>query len=678
MINNKKFIINITSVILLTILSLVLCSALLIIYFTYARNYQAILVFSKDTMNRVSALIDERLHCMVENEERLIQSGSYFFLATSDFSIKNRELTYYMLGVLKAHPDLYSYYILKGKKFIEMANLALVGQKYYSTNPQKPLPPRSLYRLLFVDRDVTPPIETLVYLNEAFEPTGSEQSSNNVFNPFVRPWYHQAITTRGLYWTQLYPDFFSGKEGVTAGAPIYDMKGNLFGVIGTYLPLNQLDTFLRKQKIGNTGKAYIVNAEGVLISGAEDARLLSNAYKEFSRSHEKLFNMKYLGITYLVSVKQFPMQNGNWLIVIIVPFLDFFQNMLQTQEMTILISNLILLLAAIIAVYFARKISQPIVEMSKQIDNVRHFDFANNKEVVSHIKEIAEMSASIVSMQAAIRSFSRFVPKEIVSKLLLTSQELRLQGEKKELTIFFLDIQQFTTISEILPLETVVSLLSEYYNSLSHIILEANGTIDKYMGDNIMAFWGAPVDDPNQARNACLAALRCQRYIDQFNQKQRNNQLPEFHARIGIHSGMVIVGNIGTEEKMNYTIIGDPVNTASRLEQLVKTYHSRTIVSEDIYSKIGKDFLTRPLDYITLRGKAQPMKILELIATLDGDPALTANEAQIELATLFTEAYDVFFEGNHAKAKTLFLAIKAKFPDDFPTEFYLQRLEKDL
>jgi len=205
--------------------------------------------------------------------------------------------------------------------------------------------------------------------------------------------------------------------------------------------------------------------------------------------------------------------------------------------------------------------------------------------------------------------------------------------------------------------------------------LAEKGTIDKYIGDGIMAFWGAPHPLSDHADQACLSALRCQSLLKTLNDKRIQNNLPPFFTRIGINTGVALVGNLGTMERMNYTAIGDAVNLASRLQNINKMYRTKIIIGEETKAKLSANFLVRPLDIVEVRGKKNKTKIFELIGTLSGDPETQATPAQIELSKLFTEAVDAFEQGDLEAAKAKFTAIYEKFPNDEPAQFYLKRME---
>lgn len=214
-------------------------------------------------------------------------------------------------------------------------------------------------------------------------------------------------------------------------------------------------------------------------------------------------------------------------------------------------------------------------------------------------------------------TFSKFVSTDIVNELLKDPEKIALGGSKKEITIFFSDVRGFTSISESLSPEELVSLLNDYLSAMTDIIIELKGTIDKYMGDAIMAFWGAPVPLEEHAYYACVASLVQLDYLKELQKKWKDMNLPVIDIGIGLNTGYAIVGNMGSSHRMDYTCMGDTINLGSRLEGSNKTYGTNTILSEYTYEKVKDRVYARELDLVQVKGKTQPVRIYELIGLLN-------------------------------------------------------------
>jgi adenylate cyclase len=208
-----------------------------------------------------------------------------------------------------------------------------------------------------------------------------------------------------------------------------------------------------------------------------------------------------------------------------------------------------------------------------------------------------------------------YVSPEVVNILLKNPEKLNLGGEDRDVTIMFSDIRGFTSLSEGMSPQDLVSLINNYLSRMTDIIMENRGTVDKYIGDAIMAFWGAPLDDPEHPYRACKAALEMLEAL-----KEINDTLPEnrkIDIGIGINTGIATIGNMGSTKKKNYTAMGDTVNLASRLEGVNKVFHTRIIISEYTYERVKDRLLCRQLDVIRVKGKTIPVKIYEVIDFID-------------------------------------------------------------
>ncbi|MDR2481243.1 MAG: HAMP domain-containing protein [Spirochaetaceae bacterium] len=204
--------------------------------------------------------------------------------------------------------------------------------------------------------------------------------------------------------------------------------------------------------------------------------------------------------------------------------------------------------------------------------------------------------------------FQKYVPQNVIEQF-FASPESMLCGETRELVILFSDIRSFTTISESMPPEDVVNCLNRYFSGQVDTVIQYNGIVDKYIGDALMAFWGAPVKTENDALSAVLSALEMLDILVEFNKEQRQLGFPEFKIGIGINLGNVTVGNIGNDRKMNYTIIGDAVNLASRVEDLTKEHNEQLLITEYVYEKVKDSVGTRFIGTTNIRGRTEPVGI---------------------------------------------------------------------
>jgi adenylate cyclase len=270
--------------------------------------------------------------------------------------------------------------------------------------------------------------------------------------------------------------------------------------------------------------------------------------------------------------------------------------------------------------------------------------------------------------KTSLRSFQKYVPADLVRLLLSSGQEAKLGGENKIVTIYFCDLADFTAVSEKLTPQELVQHLSDYLGTFSAQILATGGTVDKYVGDGIMAFWGAPVPNPTHALAACTTALRNQQSLKELRGRWQAEGKPLLFTRIGIHMGEVVVGNIGSPTRLNYTVMGDAVNLASRLEGLNKYYGTEILISESIYQEIQAAVVARPLDYVSVKGKTRAVLIFELLG-LKGD----TEKAIEDLTELSVQALACYHEQRWAEAIQLFEQVLQLRPEDGPARSMIVR-----
>jgi adenylate cyclase len=220
-------------------------------------------------------------------------------------------------------------------------------------------------------------------------------------------------------------------------------------------------------------------------------------------------------------------------------------------------------------------------------------------------------------------TFGKYMTASVMEHLL--AGKVALGGESLKVTILFTDIRGFTTISERMDPQQLVGLLNEYFTEMVSIVMQEDGVVDKYIGDAIMAVFGAPVPKPEDPVNAVRAAVRMRRALEQLNARLVERGLPLLRTGIGIHTGEVVAGNIGSDKRMEYTVIGDPVNLASRLETSTKELGVNVLISEDTYELTKDAIEARPVREITVKGRAQPVMTYEVMG-LKGEALLTADE----------------------------------------------------
>ncbi|HII71301.1 TPA: adenylate/guanylate cyclase domain-containing protein [Candidatus Woesearchaeota archaeon] len=273
-------------------------------------------------------------------------------------------------------------------------------------------------------------------------------------------------------------------------------------------------------------------------------------------------------------------------------------------------------------------------------------------------------------------AFEKYVSPKIIQQVMKDPKALNLGGEKRTITVFFSDIRGFTTLSEGLTPEQLVHLLNEYLSAMTQIIMKHDGVVDKYMGDAIMAFWNAPMDQKDHALLAARASFDMEKKLKELQAKWKKDGIPSFDIGIGLNSGPAVVGNMGSYDRFDYTAMGDTVNLGSRLEGLNKPYNSRILISESTKKLVQKEFMTRKIDKVAVKGKKEPVIIYELAGSF-----AEAEEWYQPLCDKFEEGVGHYFDKEWDKAIHCFkecLKIRkdrGDGKDDGPSVTFIERCE---
>jgi len=474
-----------------------------------------------------------------------------------------------------------------------------------------------------------PPAEMIINRNVKGNITSTKTVEEH-YDPRVRPWFITASKQGKPGWTDVY--FYDQDKflGVTFAAPVYKTNKQLQGVIGVDVRLDWISWYIAGLKVTPHGILFIVQNDGKLIGFPNYEKMknltrlmdihtlsekwVADSFDLYQKNKKENFSFQYKNQTYLVTYHPIPMMaHQGWLIGLVIPERDFIGQLIQTRLLNVWVSLFILLTGILIVTYVVNGIVKPVKSLINETNKIKDFDLEGNGKVFSHIKEIIQLSEAITTMKNGLKAFKRYVPSELVRQLIRKGENTTLGGSHKMMTAFFSDIKGFTAISHRADADQLISQLNEYFEELTRIILNEHGTIDKYIGDAIMAFWGAPDDIANPCHHAAEAALQFTEHLSVLNKKWVNEGKPEFYTRIGINYGEAIVGNIGSSERINYTAIGDSINIASRLEGVNKELNTMIVVSETVYQKIRNEFNCRDVGSVSLKGINEKVTVYELL-----------------------------------------------------------------
>jgi len=525
-------------------------------------------------------------------------------------------------------------------------------------------------------------VEIWRFLDASSRTVGSRFSTDVSFRPTIRPWYGPAFDTDGVVHSAPYPFFSSRSLGLTL-ARRFD--GRVPGVFGVDLTLTAVSRFLARQDISENGLAFLFSRDGLLLAhpdpgltlrkasfrkgsslvptslGDLDDPIIAAVYRRFRETGGEtgVFFFSLAGEEYMGCVTKVPETSlpGGYMAVV-APARDFTRDMEQTRRDNLLFTLVVLLIVVPLIVVMSRRIASRLQALSREADRIREFDLEETPEISSRIKEINHLAVSVRGMKSALRSFGQYVPSSLVAKIVSGELSPRLGGSRRQLTILFTDIADFTTLSEASEPEALMSQVSVYFKKMSSIILMHQGTIDKFIGDAIMAFWNAPTRDEEHVRHACTAALYAARASNALNEAWSREGKPTLYTRFGLHAGDCIVGNVGSSDRMDYTAMGDTVNMASRLEGLNKYLHTQILASREVRDLAGDGFAFRPAGRVVPKGKTAATDVYELVGF--------AGQVDMELMAAWETAYDRFMSRDFADAAERFGRLAEARPEDVP------------
>jgi adenylate cyclase len=449
-----------------------------------------------------------------------------------------------------------------------------------------------------------------------------------------RPWYSETMKAHRSVVSLPYLSSSIGAPVITISAPL---RGKVSGVLAADLKLDTFSDFVQTQRPGEHGIVLIFDSTGSLIAHPDFAQFVTRAMTHPSKP--QLPNIKDInsgvaaaalrgahgreyydgnisdeqGNGYLFRLAQFPLGEHSAKILLLGAQGDFVQDVRRLQ-----FSGLILAIVAgaafVPAVWmFGNGMSRSLKAITAQAARIQKMAAPDPFPVTSRIKEICELGSTVNLAQRTIRSFARFVPKEIVRGVMDNSISTELGGIRREVTVVFTDVRDFTTIAESADPDVLMHQTSRYFSVLTGAFLAEGGTVDKFIGDAVMVFWNAPNSQPDHIERACRAVLASKMACEKLNAQFEAEGVKPFFTRFGIHVGEAVVGNLGSTERMNYTALGNTVNLAARLEGLNKQFGTAILVSEGVYLRVQHCFLFRPLDSVIAKGMTKQTRIFELV-----------------------------------------------------------------
>lgn len=476
---------------------------------------------------------------------------------------------------------------------------------------------------------------TRVFENKGGDRIGQTEIPPRGYDARERNWYMDARQSGQLTTSAPYLSFNLDVPMVTLSVPF---DGKAHGVVGLDLKLDSSSGSASFTKFRKNGYLLIFDSEGTLIVHPQYAAL----FERYSRNAigQRLPNVSDLqgtpegriiaewdnsspyrhklhwrgGKDYFARLETITLgSNLAANVLLVAPADEFAESIRDLDRKARVLALLACLLFVPAAWIFGTRMSQTISDITAEAARLQTMAPPPETAIGSVIRELDILARTIYKSQRAIWLFSRLAPREIVRGVLDNSISTELGGTRQEITALFTDVRGFTTIAENADPDLLMQQTSRYFTALTDVILLEGGTVDKFIGDAVMAFWNAPNPQFDHCERACRAALRAKQANEAINRQFEAEGLPLFFTRFGVHVGEAVVGNLGSSERMNYTALGNIVNLAARLEGLNKQYGTQILVSESVYARVSGSFHFRFVDTVVAKGMTAQTKIYELL-----------------------------------------------------------------
>lgn len=441
-------------------------------------------------------------------------------------------------------------------------------------------------------------------------------------------WYREAMRLNDEHWSTLTTHPNGERLAAAFAAPV-EIDQKPAGVIAIIIELTRVSNFLSQLTVGKSAGAFILDRQGGVVAApdpdASEVVPLKTSHPLFPVAVDAIRNASAYnpgdgeplkrqvtrdGKAYQAVLT--PISFPGWSLVTVVPESEFLGPVQMTIRRLLIGLAVLIVAAGLLSAWLAQRlIAAPLIKVVGEIRHVERFDLEKVERHPSRLTEIENLSGAIGDMAQGLAAFRKYIPADLVKRLISDGNGARLGGAVKPMSVMFIDLAGFTGMSERLG-DRIIPLLSRYFDSVSTQIQQSGGTIDKFIGDAVMAFWGAPAPNLDHAVDCCRAALACQRAMGELGLLDDHGQ--PVKIRIGINSGDMLVGNIGSEVRLNYTVIGDAVNIASRLESTNKVYGSTIIIGPETRRLAGNSIVVRELDRLAVYGRAGGLQIYELLA----------------------------------------------------------------
>lgn len=686
--NRLPFRIGFQTSIITVFVTVVVLVGLSLVYLSFERVTKITNTAAAGFIEKVAQLgadhVDEQFRNVRDNLEILAGLPSIQAAELDD----NSRLYALMAAMLRNNPQLFNLYVgYEDGSFLEMDVIDRAKPAFRSgLNVDQD----AVFRLVLITRTGETKSTTLFLSENLIEVGGTP--GPKTYDPRQRPWYMEAFKVEKTLLTGPYIFYATGEPGYTLRIPL---KEGRRGVVAGDILLNRFEDMLGQQRLGKSGLAFLFDDSDRIVGHPDMSRLMEQM-PERTDDLPKLDAVKLPGLSSAIEAWRaggLPQQlfadlagriyvagfhrvestgGANVRFAEVAPLDEFFSRIVSERRALFALTLAFVGATLPFAFWLGSLMARPLRKLAQETDEIRRFEIADRPRIHSVIAEIDELGRSVYTTRSVVRGFASFIPKQIVRQLIETETSLRLGGARREVTVLFTDVANFTAKTEKADPSQVMIYTSRYFAALSEEIMRHQGTVDKFIGDAVMALWNAPADDPDQVANACRAVLACLHANDLLNQSFEREGWPPYQTRFGLHTGDAVVGNIGSNDRMNYTALGATINLASRLEGLNKNYGTKVLVSSAVRARAEPTFIFRSVDIISPKGFAEAIQVSELRGL-----RAEASEAEFTMCRRWDEVFSFIAQGSRETAVVRLSGYLIDYPNDGVAQYHSRQFREN-
>ncbi len=665
---------------LLGVILLPLVAALLGIgWYATERLEEKVLAARIQTLeSTISTLADQGFRRFGNTQQGLADSGVYASSAAT--LAKDAPGRRALMGMLQRHPNMTAGYVgFTDGGFLYVAQVERMAE---ARREEIGVPEGAVTASRVIIGDGYERIDGWTFLDAGGKELVGRASTLPDYDPRTRTWFRDAVKAGQPVVTEPYTFTGAGGDGITIATPL---PGGA-GVIGADLTLAIVSRLLSTHKISPSSLIMVTTDSGAAL-GRSDLPAVPAQRELADWMTAEIRNLASSNRDGMIALRRFggvdirlqtralaPVFDRRLFLAVAAPMPEL------TAETGALITRSAFVAVAAVVIAFvggvaaSRLLSKPLGHIADKTDQFRQLDFSDVSRIDSRVSEINRLETAVEQMRGGLEQFGRYVPRQLVRRVIESPAGAAVGGIRQPVTVMFTDIEHFSTTAEGMDPEQLMARLSKYLESLGGAMVRHGGTIDKYIGDSIMAIWNAPEPDADHVTRACRAALAAAATSEWLEKKWEQRGRETFRTRCGLHTGVAVVGNVGSLDRLSYTVVGTIPNQASRLEGLNKVYGTKILASGPVFEAAREHFVWRHIDKVVPVGAILALDLYEPMAEADA-AASPAHEKRSIFLSRWNDALAAYRRGDMAGASRAFHALAHEHPADGPCQTFAQRCD---